>query len=79
MILFSLRVLSTEAIFSWLSMFESHSMSNLEPIIESIIYLENDTQNHINLELPRVAAIIFFFEENLHYLLENAASVDIEL
>ena len=30
-------------------MFESHSMSNLEPIIASIIYLENDTLGHINL------------------------------
>ena len=36
----------------WLvCMFESHSMSNLEPIIRSIIYLENDTLVHINLAI----------------------------
>ena len=36
----------------WLvCMFENHSMSNLEPIIRSIIYLENDTLVHINLAI----------------------------
>ena len=65
--IFKLYVLLLPAAMAWLGwpslnlcssiqrwlvcMFESHSMSNLEPIIRSIIYLENDTLVHINLAI----------------------------